>query len=344
MLDNVSMDIAIDLGTSNTRIYIGNKGKFLDEPSVVTINLDNDDIIAVGHDAYNMIGRTSQRLSSMEPIVGGVISDFYLVENMLKLQLSKTKISRIIKPRVVACIPGEITDVEKRAVVNSILSIGVRNVSLIEASKAAAIGAGLDIRSPHGRFILDIGGGTTDMAVISLGDISVSRSLKTAGSSFDEEIIKYARRKYNLVIGRVTAEKAKLEIGAVVMPEQEKKYVLKGRNTVTGLPQAVEITNTEIYPELSEVAAIILATIQDALECTPPELVGDIYKDGIVMTGGGSLLYGMDKLIHEQLKIDVHIAENPADCVINGCGFALKYIGQDEVDENGAVNPLSMPY
>ncbi len=340
----MSMDIAIDLGTSNTRIYIGNKGKFLDEPSVVTINLDNDDIIAVGHDAYNMIGRTSQRLSSMEPIVGGVISDFYLVENMLKLQLSKTKISRIIKPRVVACIPGEITDVEKRAVVNSILSIGVRNVSLIEASKAAAIGAGLDIRSPHGRFILDIGGGTTDMAVISLGDISVSRSLKTAGSSFDEEIIKYARRKYNLVIGRVTAEKAKLEIGAVVMPEQEKKYVLKGRNTVTGLPQAVEITNTEIYPELSEVAAIILATIQDALECTPPELVGDIYKDGIVMTGGGSLLYGMDKLIHEQLKIDVHIAENPADCVINGCGFALKYIGQDEVDENGAVNPLSMPY
>jgi len=340
----VSMDIAIDLGTSNTRIYIGNKGKFLDEPSVVTINLDNDDIIAVGHDAYNMIGRTSQRLSSMEPIVGGVISDFYLVENMLKLQLGKTNISRIIKPRVVACIPGEITDVEKRAVVNSILSIGVRNVSLIEASKAAAIGAGLDIRSPHGRFILDIGGGTTDMAVISLGDISVSRSLKTAGSSFDEEIIKYARRKYNLVIGRVTAEKAKLEIGAVVEPEQEKKFVLKGRNTVTGLPQAVEITNTEIFPELSEVASIIIATIQDALECTPPELVGDIYKDGIIMTGGGSLLYGLDKLIHEQIKIDVHIAENPADCVINGCGFALKYIGQDEVDENGAVNPLSMPY
>ena len=340
----MGVDIAIDLGTSNTRIYIANKGKFLDEPSVVTINLDNDDIIAVGHEAYNMMGRTSQRLSSMEPIVGGVISDFYLVENMLKIQLGKANISRIIKPRVVACIPGEITDVEKRAVVNSILSIGVRNVSLIEASKAAAIGAGLDIRSPHGRFILDIGGGTTDMAVISLGDISVSRSLKIAGNSFDEEIIKYARRKYNLVIGRVTAEKAKLEVGAVVKPETEKKFTLKGRNTVTGLPQAVALTNTEIYDTLSDVAAAITGAIQDVLEETPPELVGDIYRDGIVLTGGGALLYGMDKLIREQLKIDVHIAENPSDCVINGCGFALRYIGQDEVDENGAVNPLSTPY
>ncbi len=340
----MSTDIAIDLGTSNTRIYLANKGKFLDEPSVVTINLDNDDIIAVGHDAYNMMGRTSQRLSSMEPIVGGVISDFYLVENMLKIQLGKANISRIIKPRVVAGIPGEITDVEKRAVVNSILSIGVRNVSLIEASKAAAIGAGLDIRSPHGRFILDIGGGTTDMAVISLGDISVSRSMKVAGSSFDEEIIKYARRKYNLVIGRVTAEKAKLEVGAVFKPEVEKKFILKGRNTVTGLPQAVELTNTELCPVLGEVAKTITGAVQDVLESTPPELVGDIYRDGIVMTGGGSLLYGMDKLICEQLKIDVHIAENPADCVINGCGFALRYIGQGEVDENGAVNPLSTPY
>lgn len=340
----MSTDIAIDLGTSNTRIYLANKGKFLDEPSVVTINLDNDDIIAVGHDAYNMMGRTSQRLSSMEPIVGGVISDFYLVENMLKIQLGKANISRIIKPRVVASIPGEITDVEKRAVVNSILSIGVRNVSLIEASKAAAIGAGLDIRSPHGRFILDIGGGTTDMAVISLGDISVSRSMKVAGSSFDEEIIKYARRKYNLVIGRVTAEKAKLEVGAVFKPEVEKKFILKGRNTVTGLPQAVELTNTELCPVLGEVAKTITGAVHDVMESTPPELVGDIYRDGIVMTGGGSLLYGMDKLICEQLKIDVHIAENPADCVINGCGFALRYIGQGEVDENGAVNPLSTPY
>jgi len=340
----VSVDIAIDLGTSNTRIYIANKGKFLDEPSVVTINLDNDDIIAVGNDAYRMMGRTSQRLSSIEPIVGGVISDFYLIENMLKIQLGKANVGRIIKPRVVACIPGEITDVEKRAVVNSILSIGVRNVSLIEASKAAAIGAGLDIRSPHGRFIIDIGGGTTDMAVISLGDISVSRSLKIAGNSFDEEIIKYARRKYNLIIGRVTAEKAKLEVGAVNKPETEKQFVLKGRNTVTGLPDSVELTNTEIYDVLSEVAANIIAAIQDVLEATPPELVGDIYKDGIVMTGGGALLYGMDQLIRDQLKIDVHIAENPSDCVINGCGYALKYIGQEEVDENGAVNPLSMPY
>lgn len=340
----MSADIAIDLGTSNTRIYAVGKGKFLDEPSVVTINLDTDDIVAVGHEAYKMMGRTSQRLSTIEPVVGGVISDFYLVENMLRIQLGKTRIGRVIKPRVVACIPGEITDVEKRAVVNSILSLGVRNVSLIEASKAAAIGAGLDIRSPRGRLILDIGGGTTDIAVISLGDMSVSRSMKVAGGSFDDEIAKYVRRKYNLIIGRVTSQKTKFAIGTVIKPEEEKKFVVKGRNTVTGLPQAVELTNTELCGVLSETAMLIAAQVQDVLEETPPELVGDIYKDGIVMTGGGSLMSGMDKFLSEQLKIDVHIADNPSDCVINGCGFALKYIGQDEIDENGAVNPLSMPY
>jgi len=338
------MDIAIDLGTSNMRIYTADKGKFLDEPSVVTINLDNDDIIAVGSDAYKMIGRTSQRLSSIEPIVGGVISDFFLVENMIKIQLGKANISRVIKPRVVACIPGEITDVEKRAVVNAILSIGVRNVSLIEASKAAAIGAGLDIRSPHGRLILDIGGGTTEIAVISLGDISASRSMKIAGSSFDDEIIKYVRKTYNLIIGKVTAENAKKEIGAVVKPEQDKKITIKGRNTVTGLPQAVELSSSELAESLNEIACTIAQQVQDVLEETPPELVGDIYKDGIILTGGGSQIYGLDQVIKEHVKLNVRIAEKPGDCVINGCGYALRYIGQDEVDENGAVNPLSMPY
>ena len=332
----MSVDIAIDLGTSNTRIYSAGKGKILDEPSVVTINLDNDDIIAVGQEAYAMMGRTSQRLSTIEPIVGGVISDFYLVEHMIKTQLGKANISRLMKPRVVACIPGEITDVEKRAVVNSILSIGVRSVSLIEASKAAAIGAGLDIKSPHGRLVLDMGGGTTDIAVISLGDISVSRSLKTGGSSFDDEIMKYVRKKYNLVIGRATAQKAMLEVGAVC--------VVKGRNTVTGLPQAVELSSSELYETLEETAAAVIQQIQDVLEETPPELAGDIYRDGITLTGGASQLYGFDKLIERQIKLEAHIATNPADCVINGCGSSLKYIGQAEIDESGAVNPLSMPY
>lgn len=340
----MSVDVAIDLGTSNTRIFVAGKGKFLDEPSVVTINLDNDEIVAVGEDAYAMIGRTSQRLSSIEPIVGGVISDFYLVENLIKAQLGKANISRIIKPRVVACIPGEITDVEKRAVVNSILSIGVRSVSLIEASKAAAIGAGLDIRSPHGRLVLDMGGGTTDIAVISLGDISVSRSMKIGGSSFDEEIIKYVRRKYNVIIGRVTAQKAKLEVGAVIKPKTDKTYVVKGRNTVTGLPDSVELHSSEIWETLAETAGAVVAQVQDVLEETPPELVGDIYKDGIILTGGAVQIHGFDKLIEKQVKLEAHIADTPADCVINGCGSALKYIGQPEVDENGAVNPLSSPY
>ena len=340
----MSVDIAIDLGTSNTRIYISGKGKLIDEPSVVTINLDNDDIVAVGSDAYGMIGRTSARLSSIEPIVGGVISDFYLVENMIKIQLGKANISRLVKPRVAACIPGEITDVEKRAVVNSILSIGVRSVSLMESSKAAAIGAGLDIRSPHGRMVLDMGGGTTDIAVISLGDISVSRSLKTGGVSFDEEIIKYVRRKYNLIIGRVTAQRAKHEVGSVIKPEEDRVCTVKGRNTVTGLPQAVELHSEELYETLAETAVTIAQQVQDVLEETPPELVGDIYKDGIVLTGGGVLLRGFDELIRKQVKIEAHIANDPADCVINGCGASLKYIGQAEIDENGAVNPLSMPY
>lgn len=340
----MGIDIAIDLGTSNTRIYVAGKGKVLDEPSVVTIHLDNDDVIAVGSEAYRMLGRTSQRLSAVEPLVGGVISDFYLVENMIKMQLGKANISRVVKPRVVACIPGDITDVEKRAVVNSILSIGVRSVSLIEASKAAAIGAGLDIRSPHGRLVIDIGGGTTDIAVISLGDISASRSLKTAGNSIDEEIIKYVRRAHNLIIGKATAQNAKLEIAAVVKPEVNKTVVVKGRNTVTGLPQAVEISSSDICESLHDIAVMIAQQVQDVLEETPPELVGDIYKDGIVLTGGSSQIYGLDQVIKEYVKLDVHVAENPSDCVINGCGYALKYIGQEEIDENGAVNPLSMPY
>lgn len=340
----MGIDIAIDLGTSNTRIYVAGKGKVLDEPSVVTINLDNDDVIAVGNEAYRMLGRTSQRLSAIEPLIGGVISDFYLVERMIKLQLGKANISRVVKPRVVACIPGDITDVEKRAVVNSILSIGVRNVCLIEATKAAAIGAGLDIRSPHGRLVIDIGGGTTDIAVISLGDISASRSLKIAGNSIDEEIIKYVRRKYNLIIGKVTAQKAKTEIAAMTKPENEKTIVVKGRNTVTGLPQSVELTSSEIVEPLHDIAVTIAQQVQDVLEETPPELVGDIYKDGIILTGGSSQIYGLDAIIKEHVKLDVHVAENPSDCVINGCGYALKYIGQEEIDENGAVNPLSMPY
>ena len=245
---------------------------------------------------------------------------------------------------MVACIPGDITDVEKRAVVNSILSIGVRNVSLIEASKAAAIGAGIDIRSPHGRMVIDIGGGTTDMAVISLGDISASRSMKLAGNSFDDEIIKYIRRTYNLVIGKVTAEKVKFEVGTVVKPDVDKKITVKGRNTVTGLPQAIELSSSELAEPLSEIAVSIAMQAQDLLEETPPELVGDIYKDGIVLTGGGCQINGLDQIIKNYVKLDVHIADNPSDCVINGCGYALRYIGQAEIDENGAVNPLSEPY
>lgn len=340
----MSLDIAIDLGTSRTRIFLGNKGIVLDEPSVITVNLENDDIIAVGEAAYPMLGRTSERLSASYPLVGGVISDLGLVEAMIGVFLKRVVSTRIGMPRVVACVPGEITEVEKRAVVNAISNAGIRKVCLIEETVAAAMGAGLDIYSPHGSLVVDVGGGTTDMAVISLSGIAVSRSIKLAGNKMDEEIIKFVKKNYNILIGKRTAEQMKIAIGCVAPGIIDASYRLKGRNAVTGMPMAVEVTAEAISYALQDVANGIVHEIENMLEETPPELIGDIHSDGMVLTGGCAQIPGLAELIRQTTKLRVEVAEDSSTCVIRGCGKALKYIDALGKNDRGGMNPISDVY
>lgn len=340
----MGLDVAIDLGTSRTRIFLPNKGIVVDEPSVITINLDNNDIIAVGKEAYMMLGRTSSRMDAVFPLNGGVISDFGLVEAMISTMLKRVVSSKIGMPRAVACVPSEITEVEKRAVVNAIRGAGIRKVCLIEEPVAAAMGAGIDISSPHGSFVADIGGGTTDMAVISLSGIAVSRSIKQAGNVMDEEIIKYVKRKYNMLIGKRTAEEAKMKIGCVIPGIVTGKHRIKGRNLITGMPMWVDLDANEMVEPLRDTAETIVSNIQDILEETPPELIGDIYTDGIVLTGGGSQVAGIDTLIRIATELKVSIAENPSDCVVLGCGQAIKYIDLLNKSDRGGINPITDHY
>ena len=314
----MGLDVAIDLGTSRTRIFLEGKGKVVDEPSVITVDLNTDNIIAVGEEAYNMLGRTSERYNAVYPLSGGVISDLGLVEAMVSSLLRRVVSSKIGMPRAVACVPGEITDVEKRAVVNAISCAGIRRVCLVEEPVAAAIGAGLDIDSPHGSFVVDVGGGTTDLAVISLSGIAVSRSIKQAGNIMDEEIIKYVKRRYNMLIGKRTAEEAKINIGCVVPGMASGKFRIKGRNMITGMPAWTLLDADEMVEPLRETANAIVRQIQDVLEETPPELIGDIHTDGIILTGGASQLAGLDTLIKATTNLRVTVAENPGDCVVNG--------------------------
>ena len=340
----MGLDIAIDLGTSRTRIFLQNKGVVVDEPSVITINLEDDSVVAVGQEAYMMLGRTSSKISAMYPLSGGVISDFGLVEAMIGSMMKRVVSSKIGMPRAVACVPSEITEVEKRAVVNAISGAGVRRVCLIEEPVAAAIGAGLDINSPHGSFVVDIGGGTTDMAVISLSGIAVSRSIKQAGNVMDDELIKYVKKKYNMLIGKRTAEDAKINIGSVVPGCVSGTYRIKGRNLLTGMPMWVDLTADETVEPLRDIAEAIVRQVQDILEETPPELIGDIYTDGIVLTGGGSQLKGIDMLIHAATDLNVRVADEPELCVIKGCGNAIKYIDALNRADRGGINPITDQY
>lgn len=336
----MGLDLAIDLGTSRTRIYLQNKGIVIDEPSVITVDHSDDSILAVGEDAYQMLGRTSDRFSAVYPLSGGVISDLGLVEAMITTFLRKVVSSKVGMPRTVACVPGEITDVEKRAVVNAISCAGIRRVCLIEEPVAAAIGAGLDISGPHGSFIVDIGGGTTDMAVISLSGIAVSRSIKQAGNIMDEEIIKYVKRKYNMLIGKRTAEEAKMNIGCVIPGMASGTHRIKGRNMITGMPMWVDLHSEEMVEPLRDIADTIVRQVQDVLEETPPELIGDIHTDGIVLTGGASQIVGIDTLIKVATDLRVTIADDPGSCVILGCGKAIKYIDKLK-HPDGTVTPIT---
>lgn len=334
------MNIAIDLGSDRTRVFIENKGIVLDEASVVAFDVDTYDIIGVGNEAYKMIGKTPAGIRAMHLIDDGVISRSELVEDMVSILIKEVVPSKVTMPKVVASIPSEVTEVEKRAVVNAVSSIGVRKVYLIEAPKAAAIGCSLDITSPHGVLIADIGSGTADIAVLSLGGISVSKCIKSAGCAMDEEIVKYIRKEHNLIIGTNMAEECKISVGCVKIPKEPKLFRVKGRDAVSGLPRFIDVGYAEIKPVIEDIALNIIRAIKDVLEQTPPELVGDIYSDGIILTGGLAKLTGFARLLSESTRLKVRVHKAAADCVINGCGKAIEYIDHPEKIQPGAVNPL----
>lgn len=341
------MDIAIDLGSDRTRVFIENKGKVLDEASVVTYDTDTDEIYAVGDEAYNMIGKTPAGIKAVHPLDNGVIAQSELVEDMVSILLKEVCSIKVVMPRVVTAIPCDVTEVEKRAVVNAVSSFGVRRVYLIKSPKAAAMGCGIDITSPHGVLIADIGSGTADIAVLSLGGISVCESIKKAGNAMDDEIVKYVRKKYNLIIGINMAEKCKKAVGCVKVPEEEKTFRVKGRDALSGLPRFVDVKSYEMKECLDETAMGIVAAIKNVLEKTPPELIGDIYSDGIILTGGLSKLSGLARLVSEKTKLKVRVHKDAENCVIMGCGKAIKYINDVEKpqkqQENG-ISPLLAAY
>ena len=321
-----SADLGIDLGTATVLVYVKGKGVILKEPSVVAINKVNNKILAVGEEARKMIGRTPGNIIAVRPLKDGVISDYDITEKMLKEFIKKAcGGKKIIAPKVMVCIPSQATEVEKRAVIDATKNSGAKEVHLIEEPLSAAIGAGIDITKPDGNMIVDIGGGTTDIAVISLGGVVIRKSIKSAGDRFDEAIVKYVRLKHRIMIGEKTAEDLKINIGCAYKDARDCSYVMKGRNLVTGLPDQVEITSEEIREALEEPVGLIVDGVKYILEKTPPELAADIIEKGIIMTGGGSLLYGLDKLIEDSTGIKVNVASNSIEAVALGTGEVLKY-------------------
>lgn len=338
------MDIAIDFGSSRTRVFIPDKGKVIDEATVAAIDLEKEEIIAVGDKAYKMLGKTPAKIEAMHLLDGGVIAESRLVEDMLNMSLSKVSMGKMVKPRAIASVPYGITEVEKHAVINAVLSLGVRKIYLIESAKAAVMGCGVDVMSPRGKLVANFGGGRADAAVISLGGISAAKSTNKAGNKMDEEIVKYARKEYNLIIGNNMAEACKNEIGSLVPMEEEKYFRLKGRDAVSGLPKFVDVDSEEIREVIYDVAIGMIDTIKSVLEETPPELMADIYTDGIIFTGGLANIHGFSKLIAQNTKINVRVADNPQDCVIKGCSKAIGYINSLEKSGKAESNPLVKVY
>lgn len=337
------MDIALDLGTANSRLRVNNDGNAIDEPSVIAYNKDNNEILAYGHEAYAMLGKTSSRIDVVFPLEGGVIAESGLVEELVNIFMCEVCTSRVVMPRVVACIPGEITEVEKRAIVGAISSFGVRRVLLIESTKAAAFGTGMDIMSPHGAMVIDMGAGTVDAAVMSLGGIAVSKTVKIAGNAMDEEIMKYIRRQHGLIIGKAMARSCKEAIGCVMKPEIDEKFRVKGRDSLRGLPRAVGVTASEIMACLSDITGAVVNLVTDVIEDTPPELLGDVQADGIMLTGGLAKMKGMCELLEQETGITVHIARHPTDSVVAGCFKATAYIEEAEA-QRANLNPLMTVY
>jgi len=316
-------DIGIDLGTATVIAYIKGKGIVLREPSVVAVNNVTGEVLAVGHEARRMLGRTPGNIVATRPLRDGVISDYTVTEKMLKYFIHKIGKRSIFSPRIMICIPSQVTEVEKKAVIDAASNAGARRVYLIEEPIAAAIGAGIDISKPCGNMIVDIGGGTTDIAVISLGGAVVSTSIKVAGDKFDEAIVKYIKKKHNLIIGERTAEELKVNIGCVYPKFQDMEMDIRGRDITTGLPKTVTVFSSEMMEALEEPASLIVDAVHSVLEKTPPELAADISDKGIYMTGGGCLIDGLDKLLQERTGINVMIAEDAISCVALGTGKAL---------------------
>lgn len=319
-------DVGIDLGTANTLIKIaGEDGIILREPSVVAVNKKIKHVLAVGNEAKDMIGRTPGAIIAISPVKNGVIADFEVTQAMLKYFIKKAcKDGFFGKPRVVICVPSGVTEVEERAVKEAALQAGAREAFLLEEPMAAAIGAGLPIEDASGSMIVDIGGGTSEVAVISLGGIVVSKSVRVAGEKIDDAIISYIKKEHNLMVGERTAEEIKLAIGSAFPIEQEEKMDIRGRDLVTGLPQNIEINSTEILEAMSEPIATIIDAIKYTLEKTPPELAADIMNRGIYLAGGGALIRGLDKLITKETGMPVRIADHPLDCVVNGAGNVVE--------------------
>lgn len=327
----LGMNMGIDLGTTSVLIYVHGKGVVLHEPSVVAIYEKTGKVLAVGESASLMVGRTPAQVKAVRPLKDGVISDFKITEIMLKAFISRVHsgfLSRYFKPTIVVCVPSVVTSVEQKAVEDACKHAGAKVVYLIREPIAAAIGAGIDITQASGSIILDIGGGTTDIAVISLCEAVVESSLEVGGDKFDEAIIKYIRRKHSVLIGEPTAEDLKINIGCAYPRDEELSMEVRGRNLITGMPATLTITSTEMLEALEEPVSQIFEAVHSVLEQTPPELMADISQRGIIMTGGGAQLYGLDRMLAAKVGIDVHLAEDPETCVAVGTGLALNIMDE----------------
>ena len=319
-------DIGIDLGTATVIAYVKGKGIVLREPSVVAVDNTNGEVLAVGQEARRMLGRTPGNITATRPLRDGVISDYTVTEKMLKYFINKICGKYIFAPRIMICVPSRVTEVEKRAVIDAASQAGARKVYLIEEPLAAAIGAGLDISKPCGNMVVDIGGGTTDIAIISLGGTVISTSIRVAGDKFDESIVKYVKKKHNIMIGERTAEDLKINIGCVYPKIQDAEMEIRGRDLITGLPKTVTVYSSEMLEALTECAEQIVEAVHSILEKTPPELAADIMEKGIVLAGGGALIKNLDKLLSTETGMPVYIADEPLDCVVRGAGKTLEDI------------------
>lgn len=320
------MDIGIDLGTANVMISMGNKGVVLNEPSVVAFNKKLNEVIAVGDEAYRMVGRTPEHITVVRPLSDGVISDHKMTKLMIMAFIEKVTGKQLFMPNIVMCVPSSITDVESRAVIEAAKNAGARQVYLIDEPVAAIMGAGVDISRADGNMVVDIGGGTTDIAVVSMNGVVTKSSVKMAGSKLDKAIVRYVSNRYRILIGEKMAENAKIAATNIYSPDGSRKFVVKGRHLVRGLPEQIELTDYDIYEAIIDNINEMIAAVKAVLEKTPPELVGDIYQNGIYLTGGGALLYGLDKLMSSQIGVPCHIADDPLSCVAKGTRYAFRNI------------------